>query len=48
MKYNFHPSAEKQFAKLDSDIQSMIARKLAYFASAQNPLSFAKRLKNFH
>ncbi|MDP1722654.1 MAG: type II toxin-antitoxin system RelE/ParE family toxin [Candidatus Gottesmanbacteria bacterium] len=48
MNYRFRPSADKQFAKLDSDIQSMIVRKLDYFLSSPSPLSFAKRLKHFH
>lgn len=44
MKYLFRRSAEKQFAKLDSDTQSAIVKKLAFFTSTPNPLSFAKRL----
>lgn len=48
MNYRFRPSADKQFAKLDSDIQSMIVRKLDYFLSSPSPLAFAKRLKHFH
>lgn len=47
MNYRFGPSAEKQFAKLDPQIQSMLVRKLAFFVSTPNPLSFAKRLKHF-
>lgn len=47
MKYLFRPLAEKQFAKLDPEIQSLIVKKLAYFTSTPNPLSFAKKLTNF-
>lgn len=47
MNYLFRPSAEKQFAKLDSQTQSTIANKLSFFASTPNPLSFAKRLTRF-
>lgn len=48
MNYRFRPSADKQFGKLDPQIQSMIVRKLAFFVSTPNPLSFAKHLKNLH
>lgn len=48
MNYRFRRSAEKQFAKFDPSIQSMIVRKLEYFVSLPNPLSLAKRLKHFH
>ncbi|MEK7543931.1 MAG: type II toxin-antitoxin system RelE/ParE family toxin [Patescibacteria group bacterium] len=47
MNYLFRPSAEKQFAKLNSQTQSTIAKKLSFFASMPNPLSYAKRLKHF-
>lgn len=44
MKYQFRPSAEKQFAKLDPHTQSKIASKLEFFLSTPNPLAFAERL----
>ena len=47
MNYLFRTSAEKQFAKLDPQTQSTIAKKLSFFAKAPNPLSFAKRLTRF-
>lgn len=47
MNYLFRPSADKQFARLDPETQSTIAKKLSFFASTPNPLSFAKRLKRF-
>lgn len=47
MNYLFRPSAEKQFAKLDSQTQSAIVKKLSFFTSTPNPLSFAKRLTRF-
>ncbi len=47
MNYLFRPSAEKQFAKLDPQLQSAIVKKLAFFAATPNPLSFAKRLTHF-
>lgn len=47
MNYLFRKSAEKQFAKLDSQMQSTIAKKLSFFVATSNPLSFAKRLTRF-
>lgn len=47
MKFLFRKSAEKQFARLDPQTQSTIVKKLSYFAGTPNPLSLAKRLKNF-
>ena len=44
MKYLFRPAADKQFAKLDKETQSAIVKKLSFFVSTPNPLSFAKRL----
>ena len=44
MKYLFRRSAEKQLAKFDPDTQSAIVKKLEFFISSPNPLSFAKRL----
>jgi mRNA interferase RelE/StbE len=46
MKLIIRPSAEKQFAKLDSDIQERIHNKLVFFLSADDPLAFAERLKD--
>lgn len=46
MNYLFRPSAQKQFDKLDTQTQSQIVRKLDYFLTAPNPLTFAKRLTN--
>ncbi len=46
MNYLFRRSAEKQFAKLDQQTQSLISKKLDFFASAPDPLAFAKRLTN--
>lgn len=48
MRYIFRPSAEKQFAKLDPDIQLTIVHKLQFFASCSNPLMYAKRLKHLY
>lgn len=47
MNYLFRPSAEEQFAKLDPQTQSAVAKKLTFFISSPNPLSFAKRLTHF-
>ena len=47
MNYLFRKTAEKQFAKLDPQTQSAIAKKLAFFVSTPNPLSFSKRLTRF-
>lgn len=47
MNYLFRTSAEKQFAKLDPQIQSTIVKKLSFFATSRNPLAFAKRLTRF-
>ncbi len=46
MNYLFRPSAQKQFDKLDTQTQSQIVRKLDYFLTTPNPLTFAKRLTN--
>lgn len=47
MKYLFRSSAEKQFAKLDPQIQNKIIKKLEFFLSAPNPLVFAERLVHY-
>lgn len=47
MKHIFRPTAERQFAKLDLQIQSAILKKLSFFLSTPNPLMFAKRLSHF-
>lgn len=47
MKYLFRPSAEKQFSKLDRQIQNKIITKLEFFLSATNPLEFAERLVHY-
>ncbi len=44
MKYIFRPSAEKKFAKLDSQIQARIIKKLEFVISTLNPLEFAEPL----
>ena len=44
MKYLFRPSAEKQFGKLDSQIQVRIIKKLEFIISTNNPLDFADTL----
>lgn len=46
MKYLFRPSAEKQFLKLDSQIQKRIAEKLEFFMSTISPIAFAEHLTN--
>lgn len=44
MKYLFRPTADKKFAKLNSQIQDRIVKKLAFFISTVNPLDFAEPL----
>ncbi len=44
MKYLFRSSAEKKFAKLNSQIQDRIIKKLEFFISTVNPLDFAEPL----
>lgn len=44
MKYLLRPSAEKDFAKLDPQIQSRILKKLEFFISTPNPIDFAEIL----
>ena len=46
MKYLLRPSAEKDFTKLDSKIQSRIVKKLEFFISSPNPLDFAETLSH--
>lgn len=49
MKRNieFSKKAEKQFHKLTTSTQKTIKQKMEYFASMENPLSYAKPLTNF-
>lgn len=44
MKYLFRPSAEKQFGKLDSQIQTRIIKKMEFIISTLNPLDWAEPL----
>ncbi|MBI2008275.1 type II toxin-antitoxin system RelE/ParE family toxin [Candidatus Amesbacteria bacterium] len=46
MKYLFRPSAEKQFFKLDSQIQKRIIEKLEFFMNSNIPIAFAEHLTN--
>jgi mRNA interferase RelE/StbE len=45
--YGFRPEARRQLHTLPLDVRRLLIRKLDYFISSDNPLSFAKRLKNF-
>lgn len=45
--YKFKPQAVKDLKKLPFDIQKRIVKKLDYFVSAQNPLSFADHLIDY-
>lgn len=44
MKYLLRPSAEKDFAKLDFQIQARVIKKLEFFISSPNPIDFAQTL----
>lgn len=43
----FSKKAEKQFNKLTTSTQKSIKQKMEYYAWSDNPLSYAKPLKNF-
>ncbi|PIP15002.1 hypothetical protein COY88_02595 [Candidatus Roizmanbacteria bacterium CG_4_10_14_0_8_um_filter_35_28] len=45
--YVFKRQALKDFQKLPKDIQKRIIKKLDFFISSDNPLSFAESLVNF-
>lgn len=45
--YGWTNHALQQVKRLDPDIQKAIIKKLDYFLTLPNPLSAAKRLKNF-
>lgn len=45
--YVFKPQAVKDLQKLPKDIQKRIIKKLNYYISSDNPLSFAERLINY-
>ena len=42
----FTPQGKKDLVKLPKDIQQRIIKKIKFFASVDNPLSFAKLLAN--
>lgn len=44
MKYLLRPSAEKDFSRLDSEVQSRVVKKLEFFISSPNPIDFAETL----
>ncbi|MFH0948490.1 MAG: type II toxin-antitoxin system RelE/ParE family toxin [Elusimicrobiota bacterium] len=44
INYNFTKFAEKEFVKLPKDIQQHIIKKIEFYLSATNPLTFAKRI----
>ena len=45
--YELKPQAVKELKKLPKDIQKKIIKKLDYFISTDNPLSFADKLIHF-
>jgi len=45
--YEFKQQAIRDLKKLPKDIQKKIIKKLDYFISAENPLSFADKLIHF-
>lgn len=47
-RYEFTPEAQRQLKKLDQATQQTIIRKLEYFISTNNPLSFAGYLVNYN
>lgn len=46
-RYGWTNQARQHIKKLDPDIQRIIIKKLDYFLTSPNPLSFAKRLTRF-
>ena len=46
-EFQFSRNAEKGFASLENALKKRILKKLAYFESAGDPLSFAKKLIGF-
>lgn len=47
-RYEWVHQARQQIKKLSPDIQELIIKKLDFFITSPNPLSFSKRLKHFH
>ena len=44
--FRFTPKTEKEFSKLSVQIRDLILNKLLFFQSLENPLYYAKVLKN--
>ncbi len=45
--YEWTPQARRQVKKLSPEVQRVIIKKLDYFLTITNPLSFAKRLTHY-
>jgi len=46
LKVQFTPSGEKDLKLLPRDIRERVVRKITFFSSQENPLTFAKPLVN--